>query len=103
MTSPWVRLAEPLSWIAVLLAATMIVLFALMGTDVVPGSEPLAFVSFLAGLLAPVFAIVAYALTKLSGSRVSRVTVWSLVLGLIAALWPALFFLAFFNCPSGVC
>ena len=92
MTSPWVRLGEPLSWIAVLLAATVVVLFVLMGTDVVPGSEPVAFVSFLAGLLAPVFAIVAYGLIKLFGNRVSRVTVMALVLGVIVALWPVLFF-----------
>ena len=103
MTSPWVRLGESLSWIAVLLAATFVVLFVLIGRDVVPGSEPVVFVSFLAGLLAPVFAIVGYGLTKLSGNRVSRVTVMALVLGVIVALWPVLFFLAFSNCPSSVC
>lgn len=68
MTSPRVRLGEPLSWIAVLLAVTVVVLFVLLGTDAVPDSEPVAFVSFLAGLLAPVFAIVAYGLTKFRGS-----------------------------------
>jgi drug/metabolite transporter (DMT)-like permease len=102
MTRPWVRLGEPLSWIAVVLAATVVVLFALIGTDVVPSSEPVAFISFLAGLLAPVFAIVGYGLTKLSGNRVSRVTVMALVLGVIVALWPVLFFLAFSNRPSNV-
>lgn len=97
------RLAQALSWTALLLVAIVILLLLLMETDVGLSSELVASISFLAGILAPVVAIFAYAVTKLSGNRVSRVTVMALVVGSIVFLWPALFILAFSNCPNSVC
>ena len=68
-----------------------------------PGEQLLTGLSFLAGILAPVLAIVGVALVKASGNRASRLAVFALVVGCIVLAWPLLFLLAFSNCPDGVC
>jgi hypothetical protein len=97
------RFGEWLSVASVALAGSAVIFFVLLAFAPPGGGELLAGLSFLAGILAPVLAIVGFALMKVSGNRASRVTVFALVLGCIVLAWPLLFFLAFFNCPDGVC
>ncbi len=65
--------------------------------------EMLMNVALLAGLLAPLVAVVALILVKLARAPVSRWVIAALVAGVLAASLPALFFLAYSNCPNGVC
>jgi hypothetical protein len=67
------------------------------------GGEMLMNVALLAGLLAPLVAILALILIKLARAPVSRWVVASLVAGVFAASLPVMFFLAYGNCPNGVC
>jgi RsiW-degrading membrane proteinase PrsW (M82 family) len=96
------RFGKWLSVASVVLAGSAVVFFVLLAF-VPPGATLIAELSFLAGVLAPALAIVGFALMKASGNRASRVTVFALVLGCVVLVWPLLFFLAFSNCPEGVC
>ena len=100
--NPVARFGEWLSVASVVLAGSAVIFFVLLAF-VPPGGTLLAGLSFLAGILAPALAIVGFALVKASGNRASRVNVFALVLGCIVLAWPLLFFLAFSNCPDGVC
>ena len=62
----------------------MIGLLLLMELSVVPNDDPFMSLSFLAGLSAPVFAIVGFALPKFSGGPVSAVAIVALVFGSLA-------------------
>ena len=97
------RLGEWLSVASVVLAGSAVIFFVLLAFVPPGGGTLLAGLSFLTGILAPALAIVGFALMKASGNRASRVTVFALVLGCIVLAWPLLFFLAFSNCPDGVC
>jgi hypothetical protein len=80
-----------------------VVVFFVLLDFVPPGDQLFTGLSFLAGILAPLLAIVGFALVKASGRRASRVAVLALVLGCIVLAWPLLFLLAFSNCPDGFC
>jgi hypothetical protein len=57
----------------------------------------------LAGLAAPVLAILASVLLIATRRRVSRLAVFALVFGCLAFSYPLLLILAYSNCPNGVC
>ena len=97
------RLGEVLSGAAIVVAGAMVVLLVLIEYVLPVGDELFAELSFLAGVLAPALAIAGLAVVKLSGNRASRVAVLGLVFGFLALAWPALFFLAYSNCPNGLC
>ncbi len=65
--------------------------------------EMLMNIALLAGLLAPLVAVVALILVKVARAPVSRWVVAALVAGVLAASLPALLFLAYSNCPNGTC
>ena len=94
---------EWLSVASVVLAGSAVILFVVLALVPPGGGTLLAGLSFLIGILSPALAIVGFALIKASGNCASRVTVFALVLGCIVLAWPLLFFLAFSNCPDGVC
>jgi RsiW-degrading membrane proteinase PrsW (M82 family) len=96
------RFGEWLSAASVVPAGAAVIFFVLLAL-MPPGATLVAELSFLAGILAPALAIVGFALIKASGNRASRVAVFALVLGCVVLVWPLLFFLAFSNCPDGVC
>ena len=100
--NPVARFGELLSAASVVLAGSAVIFFVLLDF-IPPGDELVAELSFLTGILAPVFAIIGLALVKASGNRASRLAVFALVLGCVVLAWPLLFFLAFSNCPDGVC
>jgi len=60
-------------------------------------------VSFLAGMLAPLCGGLGLAATKASGVPAPRIAKIALAAGVVALVWPVLFYFAFANCPGGVC
>ena len=96
-------LVQPLSVLALVLAGGFVVLFVLMGRGLVPETYFTIGLSFLAAALAAIFALAAVVLAKLSGKPVPKLARAALAAGCAVFLWPLLFFLAFTNCPQGVC
>jgi hypothetical protein len=74
-----------------------------MGWGVVPESYLAITLSFLAAVLAPIFAVAGVVLAKLCGEPVPKLTRAALAAGCAVFLWPLLFFLAFSSCPQGIC
>lgn len=103
MTNLALPLAKTLSRTAIVLALAVVGLLVLMELEVIPDSEAVIILSFLTGIIAPVFAVVGFGLAKLYRLETSRSAVLALVLGGIIVVWPIVFYLAFFNCPRGYC
>ena len=71
-----------------------------------PGEDPgdlLINIALLAGLLAPLVAVGALILVKVARAPVSRWVIAALTAGVLAASLPVLLYLAYGNCPNGVC
>src|SRR3954463_7572036 len=74
----------------------------LLPTGEDPG-ELLINIALLAGLLAPLVALGALILVKVARAPMSRWVVAALIAGVLAASLPVLLYLAYGNCPNGVC
>ena len=85
------------------LTGAFLALFVLMGRGIVAETHFLTGMSFLAAVLAPIFALVAVVVAKLFGKPVPKLARAALAAGCAVFLWPLLFFLAFTSCPQGVC
>jgi uncharacterized membrane protein len=97
------RLGQSLAWAAIVVAAS-VVGYLLMDQYVISVDDDLvAVLSLLGGVVAPVLAILGSVLLIATRRRVSRLAVFALVFGCLAFSWPLLFFLAYSNCPNGVC
>ena len=103
MSGVAVRLGKRLSVTAVLLAGGVLALLAFMEYELVPDSELAVLVSFVAAALAAIFAFVGVVVTKLAGGHVLWLEKLALLLGVLVALWPVLFFWAYSTCPRGIC
>ena len=60
-------------------------------------------ITFLAGIAAPLTAVAGFILVKVGRARISRWVIAALVTAPLAVSWPLLFYLAYANCPNGVC
>ena len=103
MSGVAIRLGGRLSLTAVLLAGAVIALLVLMEYELVPDSDLAVLVSFVAAALAAICALVGLAVTKLAGGHVLWLEISALLLGVLVALWPILFFWAYSSCPWGIC
>jgi hypothetical protein len=83
-------------------AGALVIEEFLIPTGEDPG-ELLINIALLAGLLAPLVAGGALILVKVARAPVSRWLVAGLIAGVLAASLPVLFYLAYGNCPNGVC
>lgn len=70
------------------------------GEDV---SEMLVTITFFAGVAAPLTAVAGFILVKVGHARISRWVVAALVAAPLSVSWPLLFYLAYANCPNGIC
>lgn len=68
-----------------------------------PVDEIIVMGSVVAGVLAPVLALMGLAVAKWLGSKVSLLGWVALVAGGVVLTWPVLIFVAFGNCPRGFC
>ena len=88
-------MAKGLSWVAICLTTMSVVLFWLAG-DAEPGAGELVLgLWLLAGLLAPLVAVVGLLLAKRGGKRAPRLARVALAFGIGACAWPLLMIVAF--------
>jgi len=88
-------MAKGLSWVAILLAVMMVVIFWLTSYEEPGSPSPMIELSFYAGLLAPIVAVVGLLLAKRGGKRAPRLARIALAFGIGACSWPLLMIIVF--------
>ena len=96
-------MARCLSWGAIILATTMVVLGIALSYSAPGEGELLANLVLLTGVLAPLVAVAGLLLAKRGGERAPRVARIALAFGIGAFSWPLLLFGPDLFCSIGSC